>query len=72
MKLRLPPFLRSPRVKLTLAFLLHSPFLVLYSFVWVPIFIMMCLAEEKDLLIRYGEAYAEYQKHTGFLFPKKG
>ena len=55
-----------------MAFVLHSPFLVLYSFVWVPIFIMMCLAEEKDLLIRYGEAYAEYQKHTGFLFPKKG
>jgi protein-S-isoprenylcysteine O-methyltransferase Ste14 len=53
-----------------IAFLLHSPFLVLYSFVWIPIFIAMSLAEERDLLIRYGEAYAEYQKRTGFMFPK--
>lgn len=54
------------------AFLLHSPFLVLYSFVWVPIFIAMCWAEEQDLLIRYGEAYAEYRKRTGAVFPKIG
>lgn len=55
-----------------MAFLLHSPFLVLYSFVWIPIFIAMCQAEERDLLIRYGEPYAEYQKHTGFMLPKRG
>ncbi|MCP4539640.1 MAG: hypothetical protein GY832_21090 [Chloroflexi bacterium] len=53
------------------AFLLHSPFLVLYSFVWVPVFIVMCWAEERDLLIRYGKAYAEYQDRTGFLIPKR-
>ena len=53
-----------------IAFLLHSPFLVLYSFVWIPIFIAMSLAEERDLLIRYGKAYAQYQKRTGFMFPK--
>ncbi len=55
-----------------IAFLLHSPFLVLYSFVWIPIFIAMCLAEERDLRIRYGQAYVEYQKRTGFLLPKWG
>lgn len=54
-----------------IAFLLHSPFLVLYSFVWIPIFAVMCWAEERDLLIRYGEAYAEYRDCTGFLFPKR-
>jgi protein-S-isoprenylcysteine O-methyltransferase Ste14 len=53
-----------------IAFLLHSPFLVLYSFVWIPVFVFMCWAEEQDLLIRYGEAYAEYRDRTGFLFPK--
>jgi protein-S-isoprenylcysteine O-methyltransferase Ste14 len=53
-----------------IALLLHSPFLVLYSFVWVPVFIIMCLAEERDLAIRYGEAYEEYRKQTEFLIPK--
>ena len=53
-----------------MAFALHSSFLVLYSFVWIPIFIAMCKAEERDLLIRYGEPYAEYQQQTGFMFPK--
>jgi protein-S-isoprenylcysteine O-methyltransferase Ste14 len=54
-----------------IAFLLHSPFLVLYSFIWVPVFIIMSLAEEKDLLIRYGEEYADYQRRTGAFFPRK-
>lgn len=53
------------------AFLLHSPFLALYSFVWAPVFTVMCWAEEQDLLIRYGEAYVEYQNRTGFLIPRR-
>ena len=52
------------------AFLCHSPFLVLYSFVWVPIFYWMSLAEEKDLVLRYGDEYEAYRKRTGFVFPK--
>lgn len=54
-----------------LAFLLHSPFLALFSFLWVPIFALMCLAEERDLLIRYGATYAEYRERTGFLLPRR-
>jgi protein-S-isoprenylcysteine O-methyltransferase Ste14 len=54
-----------------IAFLLHSPFLVLYSFIWLPIFLIMSLAEENDLLIRYGQAYADYRKETGAFFPKR-
>jgi protein-S-isoprenylcysteine O-methyltransferase Ste14 len=53
-----------------LGFILNSPFLVLLSFIWVPAFYLMCLAEEKDLLIRYGDTYREYMKETGFFFPK--
>ncbi len=53
-----------------LAFALNSPFLALFSFVWIPIFIIMCRAEEKDLIIRYGQAYDEYRKRTGFIFPR--
>ena len=51
-------------------FLFHSPFLALYSLVWIPIFFVMSLAEERDLTIRYGEAYEEYRERTGFLLPK--
>ncbi|UCD97996.1 MAG: hypothetical protein JSV42_13680 [Chloroflexota bacterium] len=54
-----------------LSLLLNSPFLALYSIIWIPIFVAMCLAEEKDLLIRYGDKYAEYQEHTGFFIPKR-
>ncbi len=48
-----------------IAFMLHLPFLVLWSFVYVPVFIFMCRAEERDLLIRYEEAYAEYRRRVG-------
>jgi protein-S-isoprenylcysteine O-methyltransferase Ste14 len=53
------------------AFLLNSPFLVLYSFIWFPILYIMCLAEEKDLVIRYGQPYLEYRERVGFLIPKR-
>ena len=53
-----------------IAFLLNSPFLVLYSTVWIPIFVTMCLAEERDLALRYGPAYEEYKQRTGFLIPR--
>ncbi len=53
------------------AFLLHSPLLALYSLIWLPIYYWMCRAEEKDLLLRYGQAYRAYMDRTGFLFPKR-
>lgn len=53
-----------------MAFFLHSPFLALFSFVWVPVFCVVCLVEERDLRIRYGEAYEAYRQRTGFFFPK--
>jgi protein-S-isoprenylcysteine O-methyltransferase Ste14 len=51
--------------------ILNSPFLALYSIVMIPIFIFMSLAEEKDLLIRYGKKYADYKARTGFIIPKR-
>ena len=54
-----------------IALFLNSPFLALYSFVWLPIFYIMCVAEERDLLIRYGEHYREYRVRVGFLIPKR-
>uniref|UniRef100_A0A7R9ZCM5 Protein-S-isoprenylcysteine O-methyltransferase n=1 Tax=Pseudictyota dubia TaxID=2749911 RepID=A0A7R9ZCM5_9STRA len=55
----------------SIAFLLNSPFLVIFSFVYVPVWLLMLLAEERDLVIRYGKPYVEYQKRTGFIFPKR-
>ena len=52
------------------AFALHSPFLVVFSFVWVPIFYATCLVEERDLVLRYGEPYEAYRRSTGFVVPK--
>lgn len=54
-----------------IALFLNSPFLVLYSFVWIPILYIMCLAEERDLVIRYGTPYLEYRDRVGFLVPKR-
>ena len=54
-----------------IAFLLNSPFLAMFSFIWIPIFYVMCLAEEKDLIKRYGEAYLDYIKNTGFIIPRR-
>lgn len=54
-----------------IAFLLNSPFLALFSFIWIPIFYVMCRAEEKDLIIRYGEEYLKYKRNTGFIIPKR-
>jgi protein-S-isoprenylcysteine O-methyltransferase Ste14 len=53
------------------AFLCHSPFLALYSIVWLPIFHLMSRAEERDLLIRYGDEYKGYMERTGMYFPRK-
>lgn len=53
-----------------LAFLVHSPFLVFFSFAYVPVWYYLCVAEERDLLIRYGSAYEEYRAKTGFWLPK--
>lgn len=54
-----------------LALLAHSPFLVLLSFAYVPVWYYFCLAEERDLLLRYGAPYEDYRRKTGFWLPKK-
>jgi methanethiol S-methyltransferase len=51
-------------------FFLNSPFLLLINLLWIPINIVMMLAEEKDLELRYGEVYLNYKKRTARFFPK--
>jgi protein-S-isoprenylcysteine O-methyltransferase Ste14 len=52
------------------AFLCNSPFLAIYSIIWLPFFHLMSMAEERDLLIRYGDEYKTYMNGTGMYFPK--
>jgi protein-S-isoprenylcysteine O-methyltransferase Ste14 len=54
-----------------IAFLLNSPFLAMFSIIWIPVFYLFCWAEEKDLIIRYGNSYLEYSENTGFIIPKR-
>jgi methanethiol S-methyltransferase len=54
-----------------MALLLHSPFLTLFSLIYFPIFILLCYAEEQDLLLRYGDAYARYSQLVGPFWPRK-
>jgi protein-S-isoprenylcysteine O-methyltransferase Ste14 len=69
-KIRHPQAIGEMPLWWVISFLLHSPFLVLFSFLYVPVWIIMCLAEEKDLTIRYGVSYEEYRRSTGFLIPR--
>ena len=69
-KIRHPQLMGELPLWWALAFFLNSPYLALYSIVWIPIFLAIAFAEEKDLLIRYGDKYAKYKQKTGFIVPK--
>ena len=56
---------------LAIALLLNSPFLTVFSLIYFPIYLLLCIAEEQDLLCRYGDAYAEYCRRTGAFVPKR-
>lgn len=55
-----------------IAFLLHSPFLVGFSLLGVVVEVWMIRAEEKDLVLRFGEAYLRYRQETGSILPRMG
>jgi len=53
-----------------IALFLNSPFLALFSFIYIPIFLLMCWAEEHDLVLRFGDKYIEYHRRTGAFWPR--
>jgi len=53
-----------------MAFFLHSPFLVVFSFIFIPIFLLLCWTEEHDLVLRFGDEYVKYHQNTGAFWPK--
>jgi len=69
-KIRHPQALGEAFIWWSVALILNSPFLFLYSIVWFPIFYWFCKAEEKDLIVRYGESYIDYRERTGMFIPR--
>jgi len=70
-KMRHPQAVGESVIWFPFALLLHSPFLVLYSFVFIPIMYLFCVYEESDLEIRYGAAYKTYKGSVGYFRRKK-
>ena len=70
-KLRHPQAMGELPLWWSFSLLLNSPFLALYSFIMIPIFVTLALYEEKDLEIRFGKKYIKYKETTGFVIPKK-
>ncbi len=70
-KIRHPQAVGEVFAWLWIALLLNSPFLAVFSLAYFPIFLAMCHAEEQDLLLRFGDAYAEYMRRTGAFIPKR-
>jgi protein-S-isoprenylcysteine O-methyltransferase Ste14 len=70
-RLRHPQAVGEVFIWLVIAFLLNSPFLVIFSLIYFPIFVLLCWAEDQDLLLRYGEPFASYMRETGAFWPKR-
>lgn len=69
-KIRHPQAVGEHAVWVLIGLATHSPFIALYSLIWIPIAVVMSVAEERDLVIRYGAPYERYRKETGAFIPK--
>ncbi len=52
-----------------IALFLHSLHLLLFSIIWIPVWIWWAHMEERDLLTRFGDAYRNYMSRTGRFIP---
>ena len=54
-----------------LSFAVNSWFLVIITLWFILLYVpLMIFYEEKDLVLRFGDSYREYQEKTGSLFPR--
>jgi protein-S-isoprenylcysteine O-methyltransferase Ste14 len=70
-KIRHPQAVGEAPLWLVIALLLNSPFLVLFSLLWIPLMVSWCYTEERDLVIRYGDPYLGYRRRVGMFLPRK-
>jgi len=69
--IRHPQALGKMALPLVAALILNSPFLVMFSLLWIPAFYLLCRIEEKDLELHLGAEYLHYKGATGFFVPRK-
>ncbi|MEN8907162.1 MAG: methyltransferase [Clostridiales bacterium] len=69
-KIRHPQAVGEYFLWIIISLLLNSPFVLIISLIMLVPWVYMCYAEEKDLVIRYGEPYIEYKNKVGMFFPK--
>lgn len=70
-KIRHPQAVGELPLWFAIGFLVHSTHMVLFSAIWIPVWYWWCIAEEKDLLVRYGDTFRQYMNRTGRFFPKR-
>jgi protein-S-isoprenylcysteine O-methyltransferase Ste14 len=70
-KIRHPQALGEVFLWLVFALLVNSPFLAVFSLLYLPVWYWWSVEEEKDLQLRYGQAYADYRARTGMFFPRR-
>ena len=70
-KIRHPQAVGEAPSWIGMALLINSPFLAVFSLLYLGVWYWWCVEEEKDLLLRYGQSYADYRARTGMFFPKR-
>jgi protein-S-isoprenylcysteine O-methyltransferase Ste14 len=70
-KIRHPQSLGEVWVATILALILNRTFLLLFGFLWFPVFYYFTVVEERDLILRYGQAYVDHRERVGMYFPKR-
>ena len=70
-KIRHPQAIGELPLWFAISFFIHSLHMAIFSLVWIPVWYWWCIAEENDLLLRYGDSYIDYKHSTGRFFPKK-
>jgi protein-S-isoprenylcysteine O-methyltransferase Ste14 len=70
-KIRHPQAVGEAPLWIVMALLINSPFLMAFSLLYLGVWYWWCVEEEKDLLLRYGQSYADYCARTGMFWPKQ-
>jgi protein-S-isoprenylcysteine O-methyltransferase Ste14 len=70
-RIRHPQAVGETPLWIVIGLLLNSPFLVIFSLLWIPLVVRWCFAEERDLVIRYGEPYLAYRRRVGMFIPRR-
>lgn len=69
-KIRHPQLLGEMLFLLFFAVLFNQFFLIAFTILfWIPNYLAWCYFEEKDLVLRFGDDYIQYQKRTKKLLP---